>query len=154
MSCHYVSAESLRKYPPGGNIARIVTKAYECAEASMVMREGLMVLIPVYAIHHDPEFYENPEELRPERFSAEEVKKRPSGSFLSFGEGPRGCIAKRFGMMEAQIGLMMLPKHYKFSACDRTPPMPTLPSRWCCAEYSICIRKIKEKYDFNDFYPN
>lgn len=70
-----------------------------------------MALIPVYAIHHDSEIYEKPEGFRPERFSAEEVKNRPSGSFLSFGDGPRGCIAMRFGMMEAQIGLMMLLKH-------------------------------------------
>lgn len=41
----------------------------------------------ILGIHHDPEFYPDPEEFIPERFSPEEVKKRPSCSFLPFGDG-------------------------------------------------------------------
>lgn len=116
--------ESLRKYPPAGNIVRIVTRDYDCTEAEMVMRKGLMILIPIYAIHNDPDIYEQPDEFRPERFSAEEITKRPIGSFLPFGLGPRNCIGMRFGMMEVRIGLVMLLKYFKFATCDRTPPMP------------------------------
>lgn len=116
--------ESLRKYPPAGSIVRVVTKDYECAEARMVLREGMSILIPVYAIHHDPDIYPEPEEFRPDRFSPEEIRKRPSCSFLPFGDGPRNCIGQRFGMMEARIGLVMLLKNFKFGTCDRTPSMP------------------------------
>lgn len=116
--------ESLRKYPPAATLVRVVTKDYECTEAKMVLREGLAVLIPVYGIHHDPEIYERPSEFLPERFTAEEIKKRPSGSFLPFGDGPRNCIGLRFGMMEARVALVKLLKEFKFSTCDRTIPPP------------------------------
>lgn len=116
--------ESLRKYPPAAIHVRFVSEAYECIEANMRLPKGMMIVIPVYAIHHDPEHYEQPEEFLPERFSPEETKKRPSCTFIPFGDGPRNCIASRFGMMQTKIGLAMLLKHFKFAACDRTPPMP------------------------------
>lgn len=127
---HYIShdtfspTESLRKYTPIGSLVRVVTKDYECPEARMVFREGMAILIPAHGIHHDPEIYEQPEQFMPERFSAEAVKKRPSCSFLPFGDGPRNCIAMRFGMLQTRIGLVVLLKRFRFATCDRTPPMP------------------------------
>lgn len=118
------SSESLRKYPPLGGLTRVVTKDYECAEAKLVLREGLSILIPIHGIHHDPEIYDQPEEFRPERFSPEEIKKRPNCSFLPFGDGPRHCIGLRFAMMQTRIGLVKLLKHFRFTTCDRTLPAP------------------------------
>lgn len=80
----------------------------------------MAVWIPVYGIHHDPEIYPNPEIFDPNRFSPEEVKLRPSGSFLAFGDGPRNCIGLRFGMLQARIGLVKLISSFKFSKCDKT----------------------------------
>lgn len=90
----------------------------------MVLPKGMTILIPVHAIHHDPDIYEQPDDFRPDRFAPEEIKKRPSGSFLAFGDGPRNCIGLRFGMMQARIGLAMLLKHFQFATCERSPPMP------------------------------
>lgn len=84
----------------------------------------MRLIIPVYGIHHDPDIYEQPEVFNPNRFSAEEVKKRPPCSFLAFGDGPRNCIGLRFGMMQARIGLVTLLKNFEFSTCHRTDPMP------------------------------
>lgn len=46
----------------------------------------------MYSIHHDPKYYPNPDIFDPERFSPEEKAKRPSGTQLSFGDGPRLCL--------------------------------------------------------------
>lgn len=52
------------------------------------------MLIPVYQIHHDEEYYPNPEEFNPDRFNEE--NKPNQYAFLPFGEGPRMCIGNLF----------------------------------------------------------
>ncbi|KAK9884820.1 hypothetical protein WA026_009047 [Henosepilachna vigintioctopunctata] len=49
--------ETLRKYPPVMRLARICTKEYKIPESNLIIEKGVRVMIPVYAIHHDPEYY-------------------------------------------------------------------------------------------------
>lgn len=114
----------MRKYPPAGSLVRIVTKEYHWTEAKISFGEGQTILIPVHGIHHDADIYDQPDEFRPERFTPDEIAKRPNMSFLPFGDGPRNCIGMRFGMMETRIALIKLLQHFRFNTCSRTPPMP------------------------------
>ncbi|KAK9884815.1 hypothetical protein WA026_009042 [Henosepilachna vigintioctopunctata] len=95
--------EALRKYPPVVSLTR-----------------GVRVLIPVYGIHHDPDYYPEPEKFDPDRFSSENKRTRPAFSFLPFGDGPRVCIGARFGMMQAKLGLISILLNYKFSVNVKT----------------------------------
>lgn len=83
----YIVSEALRKHPPASNLIRVATKNYKVPNSHYTIPKGMMVLIPIYGIHHDPDYYENPEEFEPKRFTPEEVKMRPSCSFLPFGDG-------------------------------------------------------------------
>lgn len=83
----YSLVEALRKYPPGATIVRSVTKDYQVPGTNYTLAKKTMILLPVYAIHHDAEFYPEPEKFIPERFELDEVQKRPSCTFLPFGEG-------------------------------------------------------------------
>lgn len=112
--------ESLRKYPPGANLIRSVTKDYHVPDSELVFRKGMNVMIPVYAIQHDPEYYPDPERFDPDRFSAEETARRRPFTFMPFGEGPRICIAARFGILETKIGLATLLMNFKFSRCSKS----------------------------------
>ncbi|XP_031624600.1 probable cytochrome P450 6a20 [Contarinia nasturtii] len=112
--------ETLRKHPPASNLARMATSNYKLPNSNYTVPEGMMVIIPVYGIHHDPEIYENPEKFDPNRFTPEQIQQRPSCTFLPFGEGPRNCIGLRFGMLQARIGLVKLLQNFEFSTCTRT----------------------------------
>ncbi len=79
--------ESLRKYPPGNLIRTNVNKEYPIAGTDIVMPKESLVIVPVYAIHHDPDYYTNPDEYNPDRFEPEEVKKRHPQTFMPFGDG-------------------------------------------------------------------
>uniref|UniRef100_A0A182NFD9 Cytochrome P450 n=1 Tax=Anopheles dirus TaxID=7168 RepID=A0A182NFD9_9DIPT len=122
--------ESLRKYPPATTLTRRVENDYRVAGTDQVLQKGIMVAVPVYALHHDPEHFPDPERFDPERFSPEQSEKRHPFAFLPFGEGPRVCIGLRFGMMQARIGLVYLLKHFRFKlATDRmTVPLKISPA--------------------------
>ncbi|XP_063706964.1 cytochrome P450 6a9-like [Culicoides brevitarsis] len=109
--------ESLRKYPPLPLLVRKCTKDYYIESINYTMKKGMPVMIPIYAIHHDPDFYENPESFIPERFETGSKNQR---AFMPFGEGPRFCIGNRFGLQQTKIGLALLLKNFKFSLSEKT----------------------------------
>nr|AAF97936.1 cytochrome P450 CYP6N3v1 [Aedes albopictus] len=113
--------ESLRKYPPASNLTRIVSKDYKLPNCDVVLQQGSTIIVPVYALHHDAEYYPNPEKYDPDRFTPEEVAKRNPYCFLPFGEGPRNCIGMRFGIMQARVGLAYLLKDFSFTLSSKTP---------------------------------
>lgn len=67
-------------------------------------KKGVRVDVPIYAMHHDKDLYDDPEEYRPERFISE-GRTMSDTSFHGFGYGPRSCIAARLAMQEMKIAL-------------------------------------------------
>lgn len=107
--------ETLRMYPPVLVLNRACNKDYPIPGTDRVLEKDTKVFIPVLAIHHDEEFYPNPEKFDPERFSDENKKERHPYAFLPFGEGPRQCIGLRFGYIQTKIGLLTMLKQFKFT---------------------------------------
>lgn len=85
-----VARETLRKYPIVPAMLRKCTKEYSIPDTELTIHEGQNVLIPIYSVQHDPEYYPEPETFDPERFSPENSEGRNPITFLAFGEGPRG----------------------------------------------------------------
>lgn len=104
-----------------GVIPRKVTKDYNVPNTQLVMHKGMQIIIPIMAIHMDPEYYPDPEKFDPSRFEKEQVLQRPTCAYMPFGEGPRICPGLRFGKMQAKVGLVALLTHFKFSMTDKTP---------------------------------
>lgn len=103
------------------HLARIATKPYQHSNPKYFIDAGTGVLVSTLGIHHDPEFYPEPEKFIPERFDEEQVKKRPTCAFLPFGAGPRNCIGLRFGRMQVIIGLALLIHNFRFELHPKTP---------------------------------
>ena len=57
--------------------------------------KGTKIRIPLHALHHNPEFWPEPELFKPERFFKENAHNIKPYSFLSFMSGPRVCIGER-----------------------------------------------------------
>lgn len=98
----------------------MASKAYQIPNTNTTLEKGSLMMIPVYAIHHDAEWYPEPEVFDPNRFLPDEVQKRHHMSFLPFGEGPRNCIGLRFGMMQARVGLITLLKNFEITTCSKS----------------------------------
>ncbi|XP_053695594.1 probable cytochrome P450 6a14 [Sabethes cyaneus] len=116
----YCLSESLRMYPPVSNLLRSVTKPYKVPGSNVTLEQGSTVIVPLYAIHHDPDYFPNPEQFDPDRFTPEQTAKRNPYCYMPFGEGPRNCIGMRFGLMQARIGLALLLNSFQFSLSSKT----------------------------------
>ncbi|XP_013112033.2 cytochrome P450 6a9 isoform X1 [Stomoxys calcitrans] len=116
-----VISETLRKYPILPHLNRQALVDYVVpGHPKYVIKKGMPVVIPAFAMHRDPEIYPEPEKFDPERFDEDKVKQRETVEFLAFGDGPRNCIGMRFGLMQSRVGLAYLLRHFKFSVCEET----------------------------------
>lgn len=76
---------------------RLCTKPYNLApieknDEPVKIPVGMPIIIPIYALHMDSQYYPDPKKFDPERFSEENKGNIPKYSYLPFGEGPRICI--------------------------------------------------------------
>ena len=76
-------------------LPRRSTAAYTFAGTKVSIPKGLMIWIPVYGIHRDPDIYPNPDVFNPENFNEDAVEARHPMTYLPFGDGPRNCIGTR-----------------------------------------------------------
>uniref|UniRef100_A0A834VFS3 Lithocholate 6-beta-hydroxylase n=1 Tax=Sarcoptes scabiei TaxID=52283 RepID=A0A834VFS3_SARSC len=116
-----VLAETLRRYPPLMFLIREASEDYHIKELDITVEKSNGVLIPVYAIHHDPEYFPDPERFDPERFMQENQHKLVPYTYLPFGCGPRNCIAMRFALTEAKLGIANMIKSFRIVRTAETP---------------------------------
>ncbi|KAL7022687.1 hypothetical protein ACKWTF_012346 [Chironomus riparius] len=90
-----VFKETLRKYPALDNQNRKSTHDFKIPNSKLVIPAGTNIIIPVDGLHNDERFFENPKKFDPERFTEENIKKRPSFVYIPFSEGGRMCIGYR-----------------------------------------------------------
>jgi len=55
-------------------------------DKKFVIEKGKYFYIPIFGIHHDERYYNNPEKFDPERFSDENRKNIDPDTYLPFGK--------------------------------------------------------------------
>lgn len=119
--------EVLRLWPPAVGTDRQCAKDYNMGKPNStctqdyIIRKGEAVIIPVYAIHRNPEFFPDPLKFNPERFSDENKHKIKPLTYIPFGIGPRNCIGSRFALFELKVMIYNLLQQFVVSPCEKTP---------------------------------
>ncbi|XP_011263150.2 cytochrome P450 9e2 [Camponotus floridanus] len=128
-SMEYLDAvinEALRMYPAGLALDRLCLKDFELPPTlpgmkSFTLKKGHAIWIPIYGLHHDPQYFKEPGKFDPERFLGERKKESLNcGAYLPFGLGPRMCIGNRFALLETKVLLFHLLARCDFEPCERT----------------------------------
>ncbi|KAH7975922.1 hypothetical protein HPB52_006799 [Rhipicephalus sanguineus] len=101
-----VISESLRLYPPAVRYERTACQDFVLGSTGIKLSKGCIVGIPVYAMHHSPEYFPDPEKFDPDRFSDENIGSVRPYSYLPFGAGPRNCIGMRFALQALKMCLL------------------------------------------------
>ncbi|XP_046816869.1 cytochrome P450 9e2-like [Vespa crabro] len=103
-----VISESLRRYPIVVFLDRVCTESYELPPSlptskPFLLKKGTNVWFPIYGLHHDSQYFENPYKFDPERFMEHGKEINNSNVYLPFGLGPRMCIGNRFALLEMKV---------------------------------------------------
>ncbi len=101
-----VIKEALRLYPPGWLYTRRALGADRFGDYRIPA--GADVFICTYLLHRHPQFWDEPEAFRPQRFAPEQEARRHRFVYIPFSAGPRHCVGESFAMAEMMIHLLVI----------------------------------------------
>ncbi|XP_074539695.1 cytochrome P450 3A40-like [Halichoeres trimaculatus] len=110
--------ESLRLYPIASRLERVAKASLEIN--GLVIPKGMVVMVPTWPLHRDPEIWADPEAFKPERFSKENKESIDPYTYMPFGAGPRNCIGMRFALVMMKLAVVEILQRYSFSVCKET----------------------------------
>ncbi|XP_034087299.1 cytochrome P450 3A40-like isoform X1 [Gymnodraco acuticeps] len=110
--------ESLRLYPIAPRLERVAKATVEIN--GLVIPKDMVVIVPTWTLHRDPDLWPEPEEFKPERFSKENKGNIDPYTYMPFGAGPRNCIGMRFALVMMRLALVEILQRYSFSVCKET----------------------------------
>jgi cytochrome P450 len=114
--------ESMRLYPPAWVTTRQASQ--DTTLGGERIPKNSIVIVNIWGVHHNPNFYPDPWGFHPERFTPDFEKSLPKSAYIPFGNGPRVCIGNAFAMMEAKIALAVLGQRFSLSLKPGHPVEP------------------------------
>jgi cytochrome P450 len=117
-----VVKESLRLFPPAWYATRRTDRDVELGNYRVP--EGVTVVMNIWAVHHDPRFYPNPEAFRPERWTEEFTKGLHKFAYLPFGIGARRCIGSLFAEAETMLAVASIVQRFHVKAVPNAVVTP------------------------------
>ena len=117
-----VVKESMRLYPPAWYATRRTDRDVELG--GYRVPEGVTVVMNIWAVHHDPRFYPDPETFLPERWTEEFTKSLHKFAYLPFGIGARRCIGSMFAEAEAMLAVASIVQRFRVSAVPNAVVTP------------------------------
>ncbi|KAL5509312.1 hypothetical protein EMCRGX_G004654 [Ephydatia muelleri] len=110
---HWCIKEAMRLYPPVFQVFRDLGE--DMMLQGHLVPKGCWLMIAIYQIHRCPEFWENPEEFNPLRFSSEI---RHPYAYIPFSAGPRNCIGQSFAINEEKVVVSNILRRFELRVDD------------------------------------
>ncbi|GFY68670.1 cytochrome P450 3A29 [Trichonephila inaurata madagascariensis] len=122
---------------------RAATEDYVLGDTGVTVEKGMRVIIPIYTMHYDSDFFQDPETFNPERFMDGYEPKHPQYAYLPFGAGPRNCLGMRFALLEIKMCITNILRHY------RIKPLPTtkVPLEYKKTVFFLTVTEMPLKFE-------
>ncbi len=114
--------EVFRMYPVTMAVARRTGAEIE-VDGEQIPK-GTEVMILLYALHHHPDFWENPETFNPQRWATSSSPCIPY-AYIPFLDGPRQCIGRHWAELEFVVILHALLRHYELELLNHDARLTT-----------------------------
>lgn len=69
--------------------------------------------MPMFVTLRDPDYFTDPNDFKPERFSADSTEKIHPFANIPFSAGPRNCIGQKFAMAEMKSTISKMLRHFE-----------------------------------------
>ena len=106
-----VIKEALRLYPPI-HVGNRMT-AEDLQLLGYHVPRGTRVMYSIFLSHRQEEYWEQPEEFKPQRFDRSAEAHRPPFTYVPFGGGPRNCIGAAFAQVESKVVVARLLQQFE-----------------------------------------
>lgn len=106
-----VILETLRFFPSGPFLVRFAEADVDIGKKTIPV--GTNIIIDIFHLHRDEEYWPNPMKFDPSRFLPENASEITPYTFIPFSAGARDCIGKAVGMMVMKIALANVIRNYK-----------------------------------------
>lgn len=101
-------------FPSHSFTDRITTKDYFIEKYKLRVPKGTIIHIPIHSIHRDSDYYDEPDQFKPERFFPENFRNIHSHAYIPFGSGPRICIGMQWTLVISKLALVQMIHNFKF----------------------------------------
>ncbi len=116
--------EALRLYPPAPGILRIALADVELG--GFRLPKGSLVFANFYNIHRHPDFWEESDAFRPERFLPESPKPDHKLAYMPFSAGQRVCAGNHFALTEGPLLIAIIAQRYELQLAPGQSVEPVL----------------------------
>jgi cytochrome P450 len=106
-----VFEESLRLYPPAWGQPRESIQSDEIDGFPIPAKA--IITLNQWVTHRHPDFWDEPEKFKPERFLPGQAESRHKFAYFPFGGGPRVCIGNTFAMLEGPLVLATIVQRFR-----------------------------------------
>ena len=128
--CKMVVNEALRMYPSIGLLPKYLVK--DDFFGKYKFKKNNQIVIDLYSLHRNPDYWGNPEEFYPERF--EEPLKHKC-CFIPFATGGHTCIGNRIALTQMMITISNIVRKFDLDIMDKN----VFPKMWAIMMPSIQI---------------
>ncbi|XP_033645947.1 cytochrome P450 3A24-like [Asterias rubens] len=137
-----VVSETLRMYPPGAVFDRFCNETV--TYNGLTIEKGVTIMVSVWTIHHNEEYWPNPSKFDPERFSPENKESIQPCTYLPFGVGPRNCAGMRYALLVTKMAVLRVMQNFRFEVSPETQ-IPLQLGKVGLAPKNLFVRMVPRK---------
>lgn len=87
-----------------------------------LIRKGTLVHVAMRSLHHEPEYWDEPQAFRPERWLENPHPTCPAHAYMPFGLGPHFCQGMEVGRRLFVFGIASLAQNLRLAPLSAEPP--------------------------------
>jgi cytochrome P450 len=105
--------EALRLYSPIHSLSRVALE--DDTIGGYHIPAGATIYVSLYATHRLPSLWPDPDRFDPERFTPDNVQRRPRFAFIPFAAGHRNCVGASTAVVELKLAVAMIAQRYELT---------------------------------------